>query len=169
VANFEQKEVNLFGVMGVFDVALPEEVSWQADDIDNALHKGVIFRGGTSVDGTYSSEGYVLFCDVSRDAEEPDIDQLATEGVPDVEAKLRMALGRQFEILRAGETKLLKNNVGKNVLISTYIVNDGEKELALISLRTSISGVKWISVCACSPESTVREPLMQVATQTFRL
>ena len=169
MANFEQKEVNLFSVMGVLDVVLPEEVSWHAEDIDNALHKGVIFRGGTSVNGNHFSEGYVLFCDVSRDADEPDTAQLTAEGVPDVEATLRAALGAQFAILSAGETKLLTNDLGHNVLISSYIVEDGGTELALVSLRTSFSGTKWISVCACSAEATVRESFMQVAAHAFRL
>ena len=89
--------------------------------------------------------------------------------MPDVEAALRVALGAQFSIIGVGETKLLTNALGQNVLISSYIVNDGGTEMALVSLRTSISGAKWISVCACSPVATVKDSFMQVAAHAFRL
>lgn len=169
MVNFEQTADNSFCVMGALDIALPGEVIWHAEEIDNALHKGAIFRGSTSADGKQISQGYVLFCDVSGDAEEPDIDELTAERVPDVERELRTALGAQFAILSVGETKLLINSLGQNVLISSYIVNDGATELALVSLRTSIRGTKWISVCASSPEAIVRESFIQVAAHAFHL
>jgi hypothetical protein len=84
MANFEQKAENSFSVMGAVEVDLPGDVIWHAEDIDNALHKGAIFRGSTSVDGRNVSEGYVLFCDVSRDTDEPNTDQLTTQKVPGV-------------------------------------------------------------------------------------
>lgn len=169
MANFEQKAENSFSVMGAVEVTLPGDVIWHAEDIDNALHKGAIFRGSTSIDGKNVPDGYVLFCDVSRDTEEPDTDQLTSQKVPGVEAALRVALGAQFSIISVGETKLLTNALGQNVLISSYIVNDGGTEMALVSLRTSISGAKWISVCACSPVATVKDSFMQVAAHAFRL
>ena len=167
----EKKTDEFFTVLDALEVVLPSEISWSANDIENELHKGAIFRASASgsVDEENSSDGYVLFCDVSKDAEEPETAQLTTDGLPDVESSLREALAKQFNLLSAGETKLLRNDAEQNVLISTYIVDDGGTELALVSLRTSISGAKWISVCACSPESTVRETLLQVATQAFRL
>ncbi len=165
----EKKTDEFFTVLDALEVVLPSEISWSANDIENELHKGAIFRASASMDEENSSDGYVLFCDVSKDAEEPETAQLTTEGLPDVESSLREALAKQFNLLSAGETKLLRNDAEQNVLISTYIVDDGGTELALVSLRTSISGAKWISVCACSPESTVRETLLQVATQAFRL
>ena len=82
---------------------------------------------------------------------------------------MRVALGAQFSIISVGETKLLTNALGQNVLVSSYIVNDGGTEMALVSLRTSISGAKWISVCACSPVATVKDSFMQVAAHAFRL
>lgn len=169
MTNLEKKDDEFFTVLGVLEVALPSEISWAASDLDNDLHKGAIFRASASTGGDNSSDGYVLFCDVSKDSEEPEIDKLATDGVPDVENSLREALSKQFDILSTGETKLLKNDLGQNVLISAYIVDDGGTEQALVSLRTSISGAKWISVCACSPEATVRESLLQVAANAFRL
>ena len=169
----EKKTDEFFTVLDALEVVLPSEISWSANDIENELHKGAIFRasgsGSGSVDVENASDGYVLFCDVSKDAEEPETAQLTTEGLPDVEGILREALAKQFNLLSAGETKLLKNDADQNVLISTYIVDDGGTELALVSLRTSISGAKWISVCACSPESTVRESLLKVAAQAFGL
>ncbi len=169
MANLEKKTDEFFTVLDVLEVALPSEISWSASDIENALHKGAIFRASASTDDYNSSDGYVLFCDVSKDSEEPEIDQLSTDGVPNVESSLREALSKQFNILNAGETKLLENDLGQNVLMSTYIVDDGGTELALVSLRTSISGAKWISVCACSPEAAARESLLQVAANAFRL
>jgi hypothetical protein len=145
MTNLEKKNDEFFTVLGVLEVALPSEISWSASDIENELHKGAIFRACVSMEEENFSDGYVLFCDVSNDAEEPEIDQLTTEGLP------------------------MKNDANQNVLISTYIVDDGGTELALVSLRTAISGTKWISVCACSPESTAREALMQVAARAFRL
>ena len=165
----EKKTDEFFTVLDALEVVLPSEISWSANDIENELHKGAIFRASVSIDEENSSDGYVLFCDVSKDAEEPEIADLTTEGLPEVESSLREALAKQFNLLSAGETKLLRNDADQNVLISTYIVDDGGTELALVSLRTSISGAKWISVCACNPESTVRESLLQVATQAFRL
>ena len=169
MTNLERKNDEFFTVLDVLEVALPSEINWTASDIENELHKGAIFRVSASTDDDNSSDGYVLFCDVSKDEEEPEIDQLTEEGLSDVEISLREALSKQFNILNAGETKLLKNDVGQNVLISTYIVDDGGAELALVSLRTSISGAKWISVCACNPQTPARESLLQVATQAFRL
>lgn len=169
MTNLEKKNDEFFTVLDVLEVALPSEISWSASDIDNDLHKGAIFRASTSTGDDNSSDGYVLFCDVSKDSEEPEIDQLTTDGVPDVENSLRGALSKQFNILNPGETKLLKNDLGQNVLMSAYIVDDGGTELALVSLRTSISGAKWISVCACSPEAMARESLLQVAANAFRL
>lgn len=169
MTNLEKKTDEFFTVLDVLEVVLPSEISWSASDIENELHKGAIFRASASTGDDNSSDGYVLFCDVSKDSEEPEIDQLTTEGVPDIENSLRDALSKQFNILNTGETKLLKNDLGQNVLISTYIVDDGGTELALVSLRTSISGAKWISVCACTPEATTRESLLQVAGNAFRL
>jgi len=169
MTNLEKKTDEFFTVLDTLEVVLPSEISWSANDIENELHRGAIFRASACVDEENSSDGYVLFCDVSQDGEEPEIAQLTTEGLQDVESSLREALGKQFNILSAGETKLLKNDADQNVLISTYIVDDDGTELALVSLRTSISGAKWISVCACSPEATVRESLLQVAAQAFRL
>ena len=63
--------------------------------------------GGASIDRKNVPDGYVLFCDVSRDTEEPDTDQADLSKVPDVEAALRVALGAQFSIIGVGETKLL--------------------------------------------------------------
>jgi len=169
MTNLEKKNEELFTVLDVLEVALPSEITWTASDIDNDLHTGAIFRASASTGDDNLSDGYVLFCDVSKDSEEPEIDQLTRDGVPDVETSLRDALNKQFNVLNTGETKLLKNDLGQNVLISTYIVDDGGTELALVSLRTSISGAKWISVCACSPEATARESLLQVAANAFRL
>lgn len=169
MTNLEKKNDEFFTVLGVLEVALPSEISWSASDIENELHKGAIFRACVSMEEENFLDGYVLFCDVSNDAEEPEIDQLTTEGLPGVESDLREALAKQFNVLSSGETKLMKNDANQNVLISTYIVDDGGTELALVSLRTAISGAKWISVCACSPESTAREALMQVAARAFRL
>ena len=169
MTNLEKKTDEFFTVLDVLEVVLPNEINWSARDIENELHRGAIFRVSASPDDDNLSGGYVLFCDVSNDAEEPEIDQLTAEGVPNVERSLREALSKQFNVLSTGETKLLKNDLGQNVLISTYIVDDGGTELALVSLRTSISGANWISVCACSPDSTAREPLLQVAANAFRL
>lgn len=169
MTNLEKKNDEFFTVLDVLEVVLPSEISWSASDIQNELHRGAIFRTSVPTGDNNSSDGYVLFCDVSNDAEEPEIEQLTKEGLPNVESSLREALSKQFNILSTGETKLLKNDLGQNVLISTYIVDDGGTELALVSLRTSISGAKWISVCACSPEATSREPLLQVAANAFRL
>ena len=169
MTNLEKKNEEFFTVLDVLEVALPSEITWSASDIDNDLHKGAIFRTSASTGDDNLSDGYVLFCDVSKDSEEPEIDQLTTDGVPDVENSLREDLSKQFNVLTTGETKLLKNDLGQNVLISTYIVDDGGTELALVSLRTSISGAKWISVCACSPEATARESLLQVAATAFRI
>ena len=69
----------------------------------------------------------------------PDTDQLTTKKVPGVEAALRVALGAQFSIISVGETKLLTNALGQNVLISSHIVNDGGTETASVSTRTSLS------------------------------
>ena len=169
MTNLEKKNEEFFTVLDVLEVALPSEITWSASDIDNDLHKGAIFRASASTGDDNPSNGYVLFCDVSKDSEEPEIDQLTTDSVPDVENSLREDLSKQFNVLTTGETKLLKNDLGQNVLISTYIVDDGGTELALVSLRTSISGAKWISVCACSPEATARESLLQVAATAFRI
>ena len=169
MTNLEKKTDEFFTVLDALEVVLPSEISWSANDIENELHKGAIFRASVSVDEENSSDGYVLFCDVSKDAEEPEIADLTTEGLPEVESSLREALGKQFKIVSAGETKLVKNDADQNVLISTYIVDDDGTELALVSLRTSVLGAKWISVCACSPQATVRESLLQVAAQAFQL
>ena len=169
MTNLEKKNDEFFTVLDVLEVALPSEISWSASDIENELHKGAIFRASASTGDDNSSDGYVLFCDVSKDSEEPEIDKLTTEDVGNVENGLREALSKQFNILSTGETKLLKNDLGQNVLMSTYIVDDGGTELVLVSLRTSISGVKWISVCACSPEARARASLLQVAANAFRL
>lgn len=169
MTNLEKKNDEFFTVLGALEVSLPSEISWAASDLDNDLHKGAIFRASASTGDDNSSDGYVLFCDVSKDSEEPEIDQLTADDLPDVENSLREALSKQFNILSAGETKLLKNDLGQNVLISAYVVDDGGTELALVSLRTSISGTKWISVCACSPEATARESLLKVAANAFRL
>ena len=169
MTNLEKKNDEFFTVLDVLEVDLPSEISWSASDIENELHKGAIFRACASLEEENFSDGYVLFCDVSNDLEEPEIDQLTTEDLPGVESDLREALAKQFNVLSSGETKLLKNDADQNVLISTYIVDDSGTELALVSLRTAISGAKWISVCACSPESAAREALMQVAARAFRL
>lgn len=169
MTNLEKKNDEFFTVLNVLEVVLPSEISWTASDIENQLHRGAIFRASLSGGDENSSDGYVLFCDVSKDSEEPDIEHLTSDGVSDVESNLREALSKQFNILSTGETKLLKNDTGQNVLISTHIVDDGGTELALVSLRTSISGAKWIGVCACSPEATSREALLQVAAHAFRL
>ena len=106
MTNLEKKNEEFFTVLDVLEVALPSEITWSASDIDNDLHKGAIFRTSASTGDDNSSDGYVLFCDVSEDSEEPEIDQLTTDGVPDVENGLREALSKQFNILNTGETKL---------------------------------------------------------------
>ena len=120
ITNLEKKTDEFFTVLDTLEVVLPSEISWSANDIENELHRGAIFRASACVDEENSSDGYVLFCDVSQDGEEPEIAQLTTEGLQDVESSLREALGKQFNILSAGETKLLKNDADQNVLISTY-------------------------------------------------
>ena len=77
MANFEQKAENSFSVMGAVEVTLPGDVIWHAEDIDNALHKGAIFRGSASVDGKNVPDGYVLFCDVATDTEDTYTDELS--------------------------------------------------------------------------------------------
>ena len=99
MTNLEKKNDEFFTVLGVLEVALPSEITWSASDIDNDLHKGAIFRTSASTGDDNSSDGYVLFCDVSEDSEEPEIDQLTTDGVPDVENGLREALSKQFNVL----------------------------------------------------------------------
>ena len=169
MTNLDKKNDECFTVLDVVEVALPSEIRWSASDIENALHKGAIFRAFLSEDAGDASDGYVLFCNVSEDPEEPNIKNLSTENLSIVEGNLREALSKQFNILNTGETKLLKNEVDQNVLMSTYIVDDDGKELALVSLRTPISDANWISVCACSPDATVRDALLSVAAKAFRL
>lgn len=169
MTNLNKKNDEFFTVLDVVEVALPSEIRWTASDIENTLHKGAIFRAFISEDAEDTSDGYVLFCDVSEDPEEPTIKSLAADSLPDIEGNLREALSKQFNILSSGETKLLKNEEDQNVLMSTYIVDDDDKELALVSLRTSISDADWISVCACSPEAKVRGALLNVAAKAFRL
>lgn len=169
MTNLDKKNDEFFTVLDVVEVALPSELRWSASDIENSLHKGAIFRAFLSENEEDVSNGYVLFCDVSEDPEEPDIKNLAPDNLSIVEGSLREALSKQFNVLNTGETKLLKNQEDLNVLMSTYIVDDDGKELALVSLRTSISDANWISVCACSPDAPVRDALLNVAASAFRL
>lgn len=61
MANFEQKAENSFSVMGAVEVTLPGDVIWHAEDIDNALHKGAIFRGAHRLTGKMSPTATYYF------------------------------------------------------------------------------------------------------------
>ena len=126
---------------------------WHGTDIDTELHSGAIFRGFEEREGNEEYVGYVLICNVSKDDDEPDMNDVSEENLSSIEQKLKDELSNQVPLIETYTPTLGTLADGKTRLMSSFAkVIDADREALMTSIRIGVPGQKFICV-TCHPSA----------------
>ena len=140
-------------VLEKISIHLSPEYKWHGTDIDTELHTGAIFRGFEEREDKEEYLGYVLICDVSKDDDEPDMNDVSEENVFSVEQKLKDELSNQVPLIETYTPTIGTDAGGTIRLMSSFAkIIDADREALMTSVRIGVPGQKFICV-ACYPSA----------------
>ena len=126
---------------------------WNGKDIATDEHSGSAFYGyEEQEDGELLYLGYVVVCDASSDAEEPDISKLTVDNVQEVDSYLREQISQQFEIIDWFDGQLNQSDDGLQALVNPYKVLDDGEIYQCVACRMSHNSKKWVVMCSFVPD-----------------
>ena len=148
--NTDEHEVTILEKVSIH---LSPDYKWHGTDIDTELHSGAIFRGFEEREGNEEYLGYVLICDVSRDDDEPDMNDISEDNLLSVEQKLRDELSDQVTLIDTYRPTMGELADGTTrVMSSRAKVIDADRESLMTSTRIGVSEQKFICV-TCHPSA----------------
>lgn len=140
-------------VLQKISIHLSPEYKWHGADIDTELHSGAIFRGFENREDNEEYVGYVLICDVSKDDDEPDMNDVSDENVLSVEQKLRDELSKQVQLIETYTPTIGTLTDGTTRLMSSFAkIIEADREALMTSVRIGVPGQKFICV-TCYPSA----------------
>ena len=140
-------------VLEKISIHLSPEYKWHGTDIDTDLHTGAIFRGFEERADNEEYVGYVLICDVSKDDDEPDINDVSDDNVFSVEQRLKDELSNQVSLIETYTPKIGTLADGITRLMSSFAkIIDADREALMTSVRIGVPGQKFICV-TCYPSA----------------
>lgn len=148
-ASVVNAETNTFAVFNKVIFHLNESFFWEGEDIETDLHSGALFKGFEKTSaGQANYLGYVLFSDVTRDADEPDVGKLTISDVESVDQKMRELMAADFEVAEFLPAELRTLESGVDALVSSCLLRSEESPTLMKSFRFRCQEINWIAVCA---------------------
>ena len=152
-AKLVDRQSSTFSVLGILNFQLDGHFYWKIEDLNSDGHLGASFYGYEAVEeGEPEYLGYVLFCDVSKDEEEPDISLVDKSNLEEVDSYLRETISRQFEVIDWFNPKLNETNDGRKALMSGYKVLDDGEIYQFAACRLNNTGTNWVMMCGFKPD-----------------
>lgn len=86
-----------FEILDLIRVQIFGDFWWHTEELDSAEAKGAIFRAYEGSEEEPSEQGYVLVADISDDPDEPSVQDISEETLPNLDAYLRTELTKKLE------------------------------------------------------------------------
>lgn len=148
-ASVVNAETNTFAVFNKIVFHLNEKFFWAGEDIETDLHSGALFKGFEKKStGEPQYLGYVLFSDITRDVDEPNVEKLTLLEVDSVEKKMREYIAADFEVDEFLPAELRTLKTGVDALVSSCVLQSAEAPTVMKSFRFRCDDLNWIAVCA---------------------
>ena len=145
----------LFSTLGLVSFHLPGPLIWMAEDFNETLYRGTIFRGYPNLSEPATQDvrdvAYIFIVDVTEDTNEPDVLKIDDSDVPEIDAlihenALRETIASGMQMVQWMATHLNRNS-DQTALITAYSIKDQGLDRQCIAVRINTKGRKIIAQC----------------------
>lgn len=145
----------LFSTLGLVSFHLPGPLIWMAEDLNESLYRGTIFRGYQNLSEPATQDvrdiAYIFIVDVTEDADEPDVSKIDDSDLPEIDAlihenSLRETIASGMQMVQWLATHINRTSE-LTALITAYSIRDQGWDRQCIAVRINTKGRKIIAQC----------------------